>query len=69
MTNPTPTQKAIELLKRTRELLPNYSQARISTGMYIPPAQQLRNQADQIEADERLIKEIDEFLKPLIEKE
>lgn len=60
--------KAIELLKKLRGYV-NPSSGNIGYGaiatnaVYIHPAQALRNEADAIEAKEKLLKEIDEFLK------
>lgn len=54
-------ERAIELLRKVRPFL--FSSGPIAvTAIYIPPAQQLRNQADQIEYQDALIKEVDEFL-------
>jgi hypothetical protein len=59
--------KAIEYLKILRSWV-NYSSSNganfgISTNaVYIPPAQVLRNSADEMENKDRLLKEIDEFL-------
>lgn len=62
---PTPTFPKIdlELLKRIRNYLPNNSF--VTTLLYIPPSQQLRNSADRIEQqekDERLFDELIESL-------
>ena len=55
-------KQAIELLERARPYL--YRPGPMSVAaVHISPAQSLRNQADDIEREESLIREIDEFLK------
>ena len=54
--------KAIELLKKVRPYLNNHSGFATTSAVYITPAQSLRNSADAMEAEEALIREVDEFL-------
>lgn len=54
--------KALELLRRLRPLINNQSGAYAMNAVYISPSQQLRNEADAMDAKERLLREIDDFL-------
>jgi hypothetical protein len=55
--------KALELLKKIRPYVRNGNGGAIAVhAVYISPAQQLRNQADEMEAKERLLYEVDQFL-------
>lgn len=55
--------KAIEYLRELRKYVSNFNDGAIITNaVYITPAQQLRNSADEMEAKERLLREIDDFL-------
>lgn len=61
----TINKEDIELLERIRNYLPRHG-AFMTNAIYISPAQQLRNSADQIEAqerDERLFNELISKLK------
>jgi len=55
---------AIKLLRRIRKYVSGSSEfgAHISNAVYISSAQQLRNQANEMEAKDRLLAEIDQFL-------
>jgi hypothetical protein len=55
-------QKALELLKRARPLL-HASGPQATTAIYIPPAEAMRRAAEEMEAQDALIIEIDEFLR------
>lgn len=52
-------QKSIELLRKLRNLNNNSNATNL---LYIPPAQAMRNAADEIERKDALLREIDEFL-------
>lgn len=54
--------KAIELLRRLRGYVKDSSGVGISTLAYIPPAQAMRNAADEMERKDALLAEIDIFL-------
>lgn len=61
-------QQAIEYLRQLRSLTRNDNQmACIVNAVYISPAQQLRNSADEIERKEKLLAEIDQFLSTNLE--
>lgn len=56
----------IELLKRVHEILLNKVSvfgAQVSNAVYIPPAQALRNQADRMDYEEKVLREFGEFMK------
>lgn len=56
-------EQAIQYLRSLRSMVGNPNQSYgITNAVYIPPAQSLRNQADRIEYEEKLLKEIDIFL-------
>lgn len=58
-------EKAIEYLKILRSWVGFTSEANIgisTNAVYITPAQQLRNSADEMERKDKLLKEIDDFL-------
>lgn len=59
------TKEDIELLKRIKSYLPNHAGFEMTHAMYIPPAQQLRNQASRIEAQEIDEKAFDLFINSL----
>lgn len=57
-------EEAIKLLKELRSITSFHGGgANLTNAVYITPAQQLRNQADEIEYREQLLRKIDEFLK------
>lgn len=55
-------EKAISLLISARRYMDYSGGASIVHAVYISPAEQMRRAADQMEAKDRLIREIDEFL-------
>lgn len=57
----TKEEKALRLLKEARHCLFSSGPQAVNA-IYISPAQQLRNQAEEIERQDSLIREIDEFL-------
>ncbi len=54
--------KAIELLRKIRPLIQG-SGPTMMQAIYRSPAAQMRIAADELEAQEKLIREVDEFLK------
>ena len=59
------TKEQIALLKRIRNYLPNHSGFGTTNAVYITPAQQLRNRADEIEQQGRDEKAFNELISEL----
>lgn len=59
--------EAIDLLKRIRRYVNDSSGFGVMTLVYIPPAQAMRNAADEMEAKDALLREVDNFLSTLNE--
>lgn len=57
-------EKATELLRRLRRYVNDSSGVRTTSLVYIPPAQAMRNAANEMESKDALLREIDEFLTP-----
>lgn len=56
-------EQAIKLLQALRAMTKDSSATGFTNAIYITPAQQMRNAADEIERKDRLLAEIDQFLK------
>jgi len=57
-------ENAIKLLRSLRSIHSNSNGGAFSTNaVYITPAQQLRNSADRMEYEDKLLQQIDEFIK------
>lgn len=55
-------EQAIKYLRELRKYVRDSSGLESIHAVYIPPAQQMRNAADEMERKDALLREIDEFL-------
>ena len=60
-------KELLQALKLTRRYMSRYDEAMTQT-VHIPPAQRLRNQADEMEQEERDIEKIDEIIRKFEEQ-